>query len=320
MACGAFRQAPKRKMLLCGAMKTPVVAALSLLLCGTALFSQQRPQATLRSTGLTGAYLGQQPPGLTPEIFAPGIVSTPAAWEAAISFSPDGSEVFFTRRLSIQGNENRLLHMQVKDGTWTAPGPAPFARDLIEYEAFVSPDGSTIYYNSDRPKPGGSSAVGEIWYSTKTSNGWSDGKYLSEAINRGWVMFVTAAKNNTLYFTAGYNRKFGIYRSVLKNGVYQEPEFLPEAVNALRGVHPFIAPDESYLIFDAQPDGMGKSQLFVSFRTRDGGWTSAVKFPPSINATDTENIPNVSPDGKYFFFHRTNDIYWVDAKIIDALR
>ncbi|MBE0655504.1 MAG: hypothetical protein IH594_17005, partial [Bacteroidales bacterium] len=46
---------------------------------------------------LRGPYLGQNPPGLTPEIFAPGIIST-EQFEFGGTFSPDGTEFFFTRR------------------------------------------------------------------------------------------------------------------------------------------------------------------------------------------------------------------------------
>jgi len=301
-------------------MRGRAVAAAVVCVCGSVASSLLWAQAGSPPTGHGGPYLGQKPPGLTPAVFAPGIVSTPTAWEAAISFTPDGSEVFFTRRLVISGNENRILHTKLEDGEWTAPSPPSFARDLIEYEAFVSPDGRTIFYNSDRSKPARPGAVGEIWYSEKTVDGWGEGRYLSDTINKGWVMFVTAARNGTLYFTAGYDRRFGVYRSVFEDGQYREPEFLPDEINHLRGAHPFIAPDESYLIFDAQPDGMGMSQLFVSFRTEAGGWTRARPFDSTINATYTENIPHVSPDGKYFFFHRNNDIYWVDAAVIARLR
>jgi len=266
---------------------------------------------------LSGAYFGQTAPGSSPEIFAPGLISTQDGWEAAITFSPDGKELFFTRRPSIQGNENRIMHSELKDGKWTKPELAPFSRDFIEYESFISPDGERVYYNSERPKPDRVGTIGEIWYSEKKSSGWSDSKYLTETINKGWIMFVTVSNNNTLYFTGGFNQIYGVYKSELLNGVYQEPEYLPEEINYLRGAHPFIAPDESYLIFDAQPDGMGKSQLFISFKDLEGNWTRAIKFDNTINATYSENIPNVSPDGKYFFFHRNNDIYWVDAKIIE---
>jgi uncharacterized protein (TIGR02145 family) len=44
---------------------------------------------------LTGAYFGQTPPGATPQVFAPGIISTDANEYSAPSFSPDGNEVFW---------------------------------------------------------------------------------------------------------------------------------------------------------------------------------------------------------------------------------
>jgi hypothetical protein len=46
---------------------------------------------------LAGPYLGQKPPGATPEIFAPGIVSLPGQQDYGCSFSPDGRFLFFSR-------------------------------------------------------------------------------------------------------------------------------------------------------------------------------------------------------------------------------
>ncbi len=268
---------------------------------------------------LKGPYLGQKPPGMVPEMFGPGIVSMPKSWEAAVSFSPDGKELYFSRRETLDGGENRIFFMDLKDGVWTKPALAPFARDVVEYEAFVAPDGRRVFFHSDRPKPPGEGAPGTIWYSERGPGGWGEPRYLTTRINRGSIMFVTAAANNTLYFTANYDRKFGIYRSTFTGGEYQTPEYVTLEAGSPRGAHPFIARDESYLIFDAQPEGPGKSQLFVSFK-KDGKWTKAVMFGPAVNATFTEAIANVSPDGKYLFFGRNNDIYWVDARVIEDLR
>jgi len=44
---------------------------------------------------LTGPYLGQKPPGLEPEIFAPGIISTELIEHGTVTFSPNGNEVFW---------------------------------------------------------------------------------------------------------------------------------------------------------------------------------------------------------------------------------
>lgn len=43
---------------------------------------------------LTGPYMGQKPPGMTPELFAPEIISREDTREFAITFSPDGREFF----------------------------------------------------------------------------------------------------------------------------------------------------------------------------------------------------------------------------------
>jgi len=39
-----------------------------------------------------------------------------------------------------------------------------------------------------------------------------------------------------------------------------------------------------------------------------------------INSAGFEFCPAISQDGKYFFFTRGADIYWISAKIIEELR
>jgi hypothetical protein len=43
---------------------------------------------------LKGPYLGQKPPGLTPELFAPGIISS-GMNEAFLVFAPDYNEIYY---------------------------------------------------------------------------------------------------------------------------------------------------------------------------------------------------------------------------------
>ena len=270
---------------------------------------------------MKGPYLGQTPPGSTPQVFAPGMVSTEKGWEAAISFSPDLSELFFTYRSSIEGSENRVMHMKMINNAWTKPRLASFAREMIEYEAFITPDYKKVIFKSQRPNPSGTTREGGIWYSQRENNGWSEAKYIPGPINKGWIMSVTSTLNCTLYFTGGYNNVYGIYRSRFINGEYGEPEFQPKEINKSKyfgASHPFITPDESYVIFDA--GGIKNSDLYISFKKDDGGWTDAVAFAQPINTDGYEAIATVSPDGKYLFFNRDNDIYWVSAKIIEELK
>ena len=80
--------------------------------------------------------------------------------------------------------------------------------------------------------------------------------------------------------------------------------------------HPYIAPDESYVIFDGiRPSGYGDCDLYISFN-KNGIWTEAYNLGSKINSEMCEMTPSVSPDGKHLFFHRgedvKGDIYWVD--------
>jgi Tol biopolymer transport system component len=114
-------------------------------------------------------------------------------------------------------------------------------------------------------------------------------------------------------------------------------------------IDPFIAPDESYIIFLRRDrENSSNTDLFISFRKNDGSWTKAKNMGEPINSNALEICPSISPDGKYFFFtsyrsfHKSysevpltyekkirildspgnglGDIYWVDARIIEELR
>ena len=88
---------------------------------------------------------------------------------------------------------------------------------------------------------------------------------------------------------------------------------------------PYIAPDESYLLFSSmRPDGNGDFDLYVSYKKKDGTWTKAKNLGDTINTSARESISVVSPDGNYLFFmSRRNgigELFWVDARIIEELK
>ena len=144
-------------------------------------------------------------------------------------------------------------------------------------------------------------------------------------------MGTSIINSGTIYFTLaleGYG-SHDIYKSQLINGKYATPEKLGPAINSSGDDwQPFIAPDESYLIFSRYEGNpkQGTLNLFISFKDPEGSWTEAVNLGKSINEKNA-GWPYVSPDGKYFFFVSSRDnnsyfykVYWVDIKIIDVLR
>lgn len=267
---------------------------------------------------LKGKYLGQERPGLTPEVFAPGIVTTDGG-EFAGTFSPDGSEFYFTR----SGGEkklktNTIMVTKLENGQWTEPNIAPFSGKHFDFEPFITPDGKRLYFGTMRALDG-SDKTGNLhqWFLEKTPTGWSEPKPLSSPFVDRFVMYPSVTNDGTIYFST----QGGIYLSRLEDGKYREPVRLnEETINFFSfTAHPFVAPDESYLIFDAHPLSM-YSDIFISFRKKDGSWTRARKIGNQVNTEESEICPSVSPDGKYFFFARSKNIYWVDAGIIKKLK
>lgn len=259
-------------------------------------------------------FFGQMEPGITPEIFAPGIISTNAC-ELHGTFSPDGKEFFFTRRDSIEHYNNRIMYSQYQNGKWTTPQLAPFAKDCIELFAHFSLNGNKLFFLSEREHPITGKLMKndeKIWYSVKTDKRWGDAHFLNSPLNEGWLLSVVIAQDDIIYVSGEYGNQGGIFRSIPSDGKYQSVEYL------VNGSHPYVSPDESYIIYD-RFDQNGNSALYVSFRDSNGQFTEPIKLDPEINATNSEAFAEVSPDGKFLFFYRQGDIYWVDAKIIKNL-
>lgn len=119
-----------------------------------------------------GKYFGQDPPGMTAEIFAPGIVSVNRRDEYTVSFSPDLDEMYFSGER--EDGVQYVYFSKFKDKKWTHPEKANFTkgRKKNEFEAFVDPGGDKIYFAaydtifSDE----------KIWYVNRLDNSRSDTK------------------------------------------------------------------------------------------------------------------------------------------------
>ncbi len=98
-------------------------------------------------------YLGQKVPGNTPELFAPGIVST-AAHEFSSCFSPDGKEFYFTRRQP-ELNYAAVMYSKLADGAWTEPEMVPFVEGQFSFEPFVTPDNKRLFFQMGKAVNGG---------------------------------------------------------------------------------------------------------------------------------------------------------------------
>ena len=275
---------------------------------------------------LNGDYLGQAPPGNTPVVFAPGIISVDGIIEhSAPTFSPDGNEVFWQAN-KLDNQQNWLIScmtMRRVGNTWTTPEVTPY-----DFGPTFSPDGKRLYFDSKKDGK-------DPRFIEKHDGVWSEPKDVGIISRFPEIKFaynLSIASNGTIYFlgyAAGLWNNLGIYRTELFNGEYIKPALLPPEImlpGGIRNWTPYIAPDESYFIFSSSRGTSlyDQGDLFVCFNLHDGKWTNPVSLGKPINSNKNERFPAVSPDGKYLFFTRSDDDYdegvlWVSAEIIDSI-
>ena len=256
---------------------------------------------------LEGPYLGQKIPSLTPEVFAPGFVSTEHR-DLSAFFTPDLNELYFTRRHNETGNWS-LVVFKSENNQWQESVVGPRVGRPI-----IAPDGNTMFLGNK--------------YMERTETGWSEVKSLGPMFDReDWGIMRLSASAKGTYVFDDYKNDDVIRISTLKDGKRQAPIKMGSMINSGKfTAHPFIAADESYLIWDSERDGgHGDSDLYISFRKQDGSWGEAINLGDKINTNAWEAGGYVTPDGKYLFFNRyinsgNGDVYWVDAQFIESLR
>jgi hypothetical protein len=305
---------------------------------------------------LKGPYAGQVPPGTTPIVFAPGIIST-GLYTRDIAMTNDGKEIYFCIS---DAATTSIFVTKLENNRWTEPAIAPFSgKGFFDFEPHISPDGKKFFFLSGRPPQGKDPKPGwfyqKIWMMNRVDNGWSEPQMLEEPVSsENNEFFPSVTRDGVLYFTR--SSKSGnpmIYRSAFRNNRYEKPEPLPFPIPETGMLfNAFISPEEDFLITCAQ--GIDSTNIdqdyYVSFRSSDGKWGKLIKLGPEINTPgDNANSAFVSRDGKYLFFsssrkdpakapvksgttlrsiikskslpgNGSSAIYWVSAKIIEELR
>lgn len=284
--------------------KNVIISLISLVVFGKSAFAGESEFPLLK-----GPYMGQTPPGKVAEPFAPDVISK-AGWEIEGVFSPKLDEFYFTTRGG-QYDKITVIGFRQENNVWKKY--THFTRDG---EISFSPDGNRMHM-----------AEG---YKDRVGKGWSERKTLGPMFERkDWGIMRLSSSNKGTYVFDDYKSGDVIRISEIKNGQREAPKALGPEINSGKWTaHPFIAPDESYLIWDSEREGgFGESDLYISFKQPNGNWGKAINMGPEVNSDKWDAFATVTADGKYMLFNRgidkktkNNDIYWVDASIIETLR
>lgn len=306
-------------------MRTTVVCTLILFLVGEGfLYGGDIAGPYGSFPKLHGSYLGQNPPELTPKVFCPGFLKPPEGFHSTVTFTPDMKEAYWTS----QGTHT--YRSKLENGVWTRPSEIIFDSIYGVGEVAWAPDGSKLFLLSRRPPASGDAARERIWYCDADTGILSEPLPVGNAVNdhpTHWLFSVAA--NGNIYFTSEIDGAGGgqdIYVAPWDGHRFSAPFDLGPQINSdVRDFTPFIAPDESYLIFARSvSEENNRSDLFISFKDPDGSWSQAVNMGDTVNSLHNEVCPVVTPDGKYLFFTRIsgeiNEVFWVSSAVIDSLK
>ncbi|QBA65535.1 exo-alpha-sialidase [Muriicola soli] len=249
-------------------------------------------------------------------LFAEDLISTPL-YERDFAVSPDGNEVLFTRGTYTQ-KIRALVSISSEGATWGEAQILPFSGKYQDIEPFYAPDGSKLYFASNRPIYNDTTRSDyNIWAVERKENGWGVPFHLDSIINtKNDEFYPAVSSNGNLYFTATRTDGIGredIFLSEYASGQYQTPTPLDSTVNStLYEFNAYVNPDESFIIFSSfgREDGYGGGDLYFSEKSAHGSWTPAQNMGPELNSEFLDFCPFVDQKhgNLYFSSDRTDQI------------
>lgn len=262
-------------------------------------------------------YLGQEPPGFGPEVFAPGIISCDDTREMGCTWMPDLREFYFTRQGTPESAETwSIWYTREIDGKWSDPQIVDFSGVYLDAAPFITYDGKyMLFYRGSRTD---TTVHTGTWITERDGDSWTEPRFFADA----YVM--NTVNHKTFYCTMDAtegkaNRQIGYM--TYSDGEFSEKKPIQGDLNTANfEAHGIISPGNDYILFDSdRPGGIDEIDIYVSFRDENGNWSEGINLGKEINQGHY-TIPSISPDGKYLFINAEGDVYWVGADIIEQLK
>jgi hypothetical protein len=231
-----------------------------------------------------------------PKVFLQEGVSAPNN-ESVSTFMPDGHTVYLA-------DGQTICFSKMINGKWTKPTIAPFSGQWKDWDPALRPDGKRLIFVSTRPLEGmpqdKAQKNAHLWYVDHLSGDeWSKPKHFDAPVNvEGFNDFGPSVSSlGTICFCSrgrDGNKGMGGYYTKWLGDHYDKPKLL--SLNGNNDIYdPFIAPDESYILFASNGD------LYISYSKGDG-WSQGEKLGPQVNNGNANGDPYVSPDGKMLYY------------------
>jgi Tol biopolymer transport system component len=260
-------------------------------------------------------------PGAVTMLYAPGQLST-GDFELNSSFAPDGRTVYYTKR-SPKAQFWVIVESHLMNGMWSTPTVTSFSGQYNDFDPFVSPDGSRLYYSSNRPANGVPKTDFDIWYVERNGEGWGEPKHVAAPVNTPASEFYPSiSRNGWLYFSSDRPGGLGsldIYRARPTGDTYVVENLGAPVNSAQYEGDPAISANDSTIFFagSGRAGGFGDRDIYVSRLQASGEWSTPSNLGRDVNSPTVEFCPILSPDGRYLFI--TSDRGFADRPMARRL-
>jgi Tol biopolymer transport system component len=175
-------------------------------------------------------------------------------------------------------------------------------------DPWLTPDGRTLYFISDRPTPARPDKRDfDLWRAKRTPAGWSAPEHLGEAVNSPGQELGPELHGATLYFASSHTGGAGgldLYAAPVDGDpavvLPGAPRALPAPLNSPRSESdPTFSAEGRTIVFWRSVD----ARLLLHVADRDGeGWSTPRPLPDAANPGAMQITPSFVPGGATLVF------------------
>ena len=263
--------------------------------------------------------------------------------EGELSFADDGTMVYCSARadLAVAPGDPKDLYIATFDqntGRWNTPvnmgipvnaAPATDVDPLRlgdDREPWITADGNTIYFKSDRLATTSPHNASDLFVIHKVNGGWTEPELLpapisTDAGNEHCPAILQDGR--TLCFASRREGGYGgsdIWCSQQDaNGTWQEPVNQGPSINTAAEEFHFTQDAEGVVYFtSARPGGFGGMDIWSAMQLGENSWGPAVNLGPHVNTNSADMCPALPPGAQTisWFSNREDnslggiDIFW----------
>ncbi len=233
----------------------------------------------------------------------------------SLTVSKDGNIRVFTKEN--RDDTDLFESRRAADGSWSEPAKIEFPKRKSNKNAHFSPFDGRLYFATDRALPNLEFKKDDnLWSVDVTKDGWGEPVPVPGNVNSGEKeISVATTSDGTMFFSSKYPHPGAqggqdIYMAKFDDASGEwKMSSLPKHVNSfVVDDHVAVTPDGQHVFFyTSRVPKFGMSDIVAVSRTdADGmeGWTAPYNIGGRVNTKGIELGPEVSNDGKTFYFSR----------------